>query len=294
MGAVVAAVIVIGIGPPGELLPRATVCQPGSEIGTYTIWMPLQIINIPDGGNISYATDEWNVTVTSGSLALNVLRPQSGPIFGSWAGGSGLNRAGIWAQYGDFNWTFYETRNSSGIASSSEPCTQPYVAQLTVPGGACEGWSVIDLSNSSTDSIEPHVWNGTAGFNGTESYPGCPAQTPGTFVWFDTSLHLGLPGAEAQVNWNLCGASGFQPLVLNGVAEVPVSLHVPYGGKDVSVSATLEWYDSPQSRVYQGPTVSYLVPGGWDWTLTPVGPVPSPINPNQPLLGLVAFERSAC
>jgi hypothetical protein len=290
---IVGVVILVGFGWPGVFLPHGTVCQVGAEVGNYTIWMPLQLINIPDGGNVSYGSDEWNVTVTSGSLTMNALVPQKGPIFSSLAGGSGLYRAGIWAMYGDFNWTIYDTRNTSTMGVS-DPCTQPYVAHLIVPGGACGGSAVIGLTNNSTDLVEPHVWNGTAGENGTENYPGCPVQTPGTYAWFDSSLHLGLSGEPAGVNWNLCGLSGFHNLVLNGIAKVPVALHVPVLGKDISISATLEWYDSPALKVYAGPTVSYLLPGGWNWTLAPVGPVNSKINPDLPLPGLVAFDRSAC
>jgi hypothetical protein len=293
VGTVAALFLVFGFGPAGLVLPRGQVCQLGAELGTYTIWTPLQIINIPDGGNVSYANDEWNVTVTSGSLNLNVLVPQTGPITGSWSGGSGLNRAGIAVMYGDFNWTIFNTENSSAIAASN-PCTQPYVAELVVPGGACGGFAYLPLPDNTTDTIEPHVWNGTAELNGTEQYRGCPIQTPGTYVWFDSSLHLGGSRAQAAVNWSLCGDSGFEPLVLNGIAEVPVALHVPYQGEDVSVSATLEWYDSQAINAHQGPTVSYLVPGGWDWTLAPVGQASSVINPDLPLPSLVAFERTAC
>jgi hypothetical protein len=195
--------------------------------------------------------------------------------------------------YGDFNWTIYDARNTSTMGAS-DPCTQPYVARIMIPGGACGGWDIVSLANNSTDLTEPHVWNGTAALNGTEDYPGCPTQTPGTYVWFDSSLHLGLSGAQAEVNWNLCGVAGFKPLVLDGIAEVGVALYVPLQGKDVSVTATLEWYDSPALSVYQGPTVSYLVPGGWNWTLAPVGPVDSMINTDLPLPGLVAFARTAC
>ncbi|MGA8664800.1 MAG: hypothetical protein WB809_07035 [Thermoplasmata archaeon] len=242
---------------------------------------------------MSYANDEWNVTVSSGSLNLNVLTPQTGPVTGSWAGGSGLNRAGIAVMYGDFNWTIYATENSSAIVAS-DPCTQPYAAELVVPGGACGGFDYVALPNNTTDTIEPHVWNGTTGFNGTEQYPGCPVQTPGTYVWFDSSLHLDESGVQAAVNWNLCGVSGFKSLVLNGIAEVPVVLHVPYQGEAISVTATLEWYDNPSTPAHQGPTAGYLVPGGWNWTLAPVGPTSSAINPDLPLPSLVAFERTAC
>ena len=294
IGAVVAIVLLVGVGGPGLLLSHGTVCKLGDKIGTYTIWTPNQLVNIPDGGNVSYATSEWNVADSSGSLTLNKLQPPGGPVQSSLSGGSGLNRAGIWVGYGDYNWTFYRAVNDSVTGESSAPCGQPYVAELNLPGGGCGGWAVVPLIDNTTDAVEPHVWNGTAGFNGTEDYPGCPVQTPGTYASFDSSLHGGLSGAQAEVNWNLCGVSGFKPLVLFGIAEVPVALHVPFEGNEISVMAKIESYDSPALKIYLGPTVSYLVPGGWNWTLAPVGPVGSAINPDLPLHGLIAFERMPC
>lgn len=294
IGAVVAVLLLVGVGGPGLLLPRGTVCKLGDKIGAYTIWTPFQLINIPDGGNVSFATNEWNVTDSSGSLTLNSLLPPGGPIQSGLSGGSGLNRAGIWVGYGDFNWTFYRAINDSVPGGLQAPCSQSYVSQLNLPGGGCGGWAVVPLNDNATDAVEPHVWNGTAGFNGTEDYPGCPDQTPGTYASFDSALHSGLSGARAEVTWNLCGVSGFKSLVLYGIAEVPVALHVPFEGEEISVTATLESYDSPALKVYLGPTVSYLVPGGWNWTLAPVGPVNSAINPYLPLPGLIAFERMPC
>lgn len=294
VGVVVATVIVIGVGPPGVLLSHATVCRTAEKIGTYTVWTPLQLINIPDGGNISFATNEWNITVSSGSLIMNELKPFGGPIQSGMSGGSGLNRAGIWVEYGDFNWTFYRTVNESVIGGAQGPCTQPYVAELTVPGGACGGWAVVPIADNTTDAVQPHVWNGTAGFNGTETYPGCPVQTPGTYAWFDSEFHSTGAGISPPVVMDLCGVPGYRPLVLEGVAQVPLVLFVPANGTHISVAATLKWNDSPALKVYMGPTVSYLVQGGWSWTLSSVGPATSAIDPNVPLLGLVAFERTAC
>jgi hypothetical protein len=79
-----------------------------------------------------------------------------------------------------------------------------------------------------------------------------------------------------------------------GIARVPLVLHVPYGVGGTSVAGTLQWADSSALPEYTGPTVSYLVPAGWNWTLTPVGSATAPINPDQELPSLVAFERSAC
>ena len=293
-GVAAALLLVLGIGPPGLLLPRATTCQLGAEVGTYTIWTPMQMINIPDGGNVTFATDEWNITVASGSLTLNPLEPPQGPIQSGVSGGSGLNRAGIWVQYGDLNWTFYHTSNISLIGASPGPCTQSYVAEIDLPGGGCGGWAVMPLANNASDAVEPHVWNGTAGFNGSETYPGCPQQSTGTYTWFDTSLHTGATGPAQPIDWNLCGVTGNHSLVLNGVAQLPIVLNVEVNGADIAVAGLLRWCDSPALHVYSGPTVTYLVPGGWNWTLGPVGPTPAPIDPDLPLPGLVAFTRSAC
>ena len=41
-------------------------------------------------------------------------------------------------------------------------------------------------------------------------------------------------------------------------------------------------------------TAYYLLADGWNWTLAPVGPASSPIDPSAPLPALVAFVRSAC
>jgi hypothetical protein len=294
VGVVVASVLFVTEGPPGALLPRGTHCELGAEVGNYTIWTPLQLINIPDGGNVSYANDEWNITVTSGSLVLNALTPQRGPIIGGFEGGSGENRAGLWVMYGDFNWTIYDASNSTSIGGASGPCTQPYVAELMTPGGACGGWYVVGLPDNTTDVGEPHIWNGTSTFNGTETYPGCPVQTSGTWVWFDSAFHGDRVGNDATIDWNLCGVPGYRSLVLNGIAEVPEILHVPFQGRSIAVTATLAWTNNRAISTIQGATAGYLVPGGWNWTIAPVGPAAFPIDPNEPLPSLVAFVRSAC
>jgi hypothetical protein len=294
LGAVVAVILVVGIGPPGELLAHATVCELGPQLGVYTVWTPIQVINVPDGGGVAYGASEWNVTVRSGSLVLNPLQNWTGSLVGTIGGGSGPNRSGLWVEYGDFNWTFYEARNSSVVNQAPGPCTQAYVAQITVPGGACGGWDIVGLADNATDTVEPHVWNGTAGFNGTEDYSDCPVQTPGTYVTFDSSMHTAGSGAMAGVDWNLCGDTGHRTLALSGVAQVPEVLHVPYGGGGISVSATLLWYDAPGGFGYLGPSTSYQVPAGWNWTLAPVGPASFPIEPIQDLPSLVAFIRAPC
>src|SRR5271170_7980838 len=169
VGAVVAVLLVVGIGPPGALLPDAKVCELGPQVGVYTVWTPIQVINIPDGGGVSFASSEWNVTVSSGSLVLNPLQNWTGPLVGTIGGETGPNRSGLSVEYGDFNWTFYEAHNSSVEGQTPGPCTQPYVAQIAAPGGACGGWDFIGLANNSTDTLEPHMWNGTSSLNGTEN-----------------------------------------------------------------------------------------------------------------------------
>jgi hypothetical protein len=62
--------MVLGVGLPGLILSREAVCQLGAQVGNYTIWTPTQIANVPDGGNVSVAIEEWNLTMTSGSLTV--------------------------------------------------------------------------------------------------------------------------------------------------------------------------------------------------------------------------------
>jgi hypothetical protein len=291
VGVAVAAVIVVGVGPPGLLLQRTTACQLGTELGTYTIWTPALIANIPDGGNVTVAVNEWNVTMTSGSLTVNRLVPMGATAYRIGEEGHGLTN-GLEVNYADFNWTFYATTNVSGYGGGGGPCTQPYIAEISFPG-VCGGILTLPLPDNSTDALEPHVWNGTAGVNGSENYPGCH-QTPGSYVWFDSAFHGDGSGNAKPVNWNLCGLSGYHLLQLDSVAQVPVAIIVPYQGHDISASGFLSWTDVRGVNPFLGPTASYLVPAGWDWTLAPVGPVSTLVNPDQPLPGLVAFVRSAC
>jgi hypothetical protein len=295
VGVVVAAAIFVTVGPPAASLQRVTACELGAEVGTYTIWTPFLLIDIPDGGNVTYAANEGNITVVSGSLTLNDLRPQGGPIATGESGGSGLNRAGIYAEYADRNWTIHRVSNVSTEGGTSGPCTQPYVAQVGWPGSGCGGDAIIPIPDNTSDATAPNRWNGEPGFNGSEKWPGCPQQSPGTYATFDSALHLGGPGPGSPTNWNLCGVTGYERLTLVGIASVPLTLNVPYDGALVTVSATLRWVDSSVLPAYMGgPTTGYLVPGGWNWTLAPIGPVLTGLDPRNPLPGLVAFERSAC
>jgi hypothetical protein len=146
---------------------------------------------------------------------------------------------GIWVAYDDFNWTFYRTANVSVDGGTGAPCTQPYIAQITEPSGGCGTLETIPLANSATDAGEPHAWNGTGAINGSETAPGCPVQTPGTYVWFDSSFHLGSSGPPHPFRWDLCNTTGFVPLALDGYAQVPIAVTVPFGGTEISATGFL-------------------------------------------------------
>jgi len=297
-GAVIAAVIVVGVGPPEAFLHSVTVCRLGPELGTYVIWTPLVLLNKPFEANVSNWVDgsAWNYTFSSGSLSVGAL--PTGPF--DYGGGDAIvgPGGGIYADFQNHNWTFYETENKTVMGATSGPCTQPYVAELG-NGLGCGGLLTIPLlPNNSTDTTEPHIWNGTTGLNGSESL--CPTETPGTYVWFDTSFDVNGTGNYRPVNWNLCDLSGDSSLQLLGVARIPINVTVPYDGRDISSKGYLNWYGEPGGGTLPGlTTISvdsayYSVPDGWNWTLAPVGPAALPINPSAPLPGLVAFERSAC
>ena len=296
VGALLAAVIVVGIGPPGLLLQHVTVCQLAAEIGTYTIWTPDPLVNKPEGVNVSVFTSAFNYTFTSGSLTVGQL-----PANAKGGGGYGDDGpdSGIFSMWTDINWTFYRTTNVSEVGGTPGPCTQAYLAERDLPALGGGGLVTIPLVNSSSDLIEPHIWNGTPGINGTQG-PGYPVQTPGTFVWFDTAFHADGSGAAAPVTWNLCNLPGDWPLALVGVARIPVDITAVYQGKDITSSGFMNWYGDPNAGIVEGSGIGsdasayYSVPGGWNWSLAPVGPVSSPIDPSLPLPGLVAFERSAC
>jgi hypothetical protein len=98
---------------------------------------------------------------------------------------------------------------------------------------------------------------------------------------------------------NLCDVTGGSPLELANIAQVPVVVNVPYQGHEISASGYEVWQGQPNPELptpYMDSfaTAYYLLPGGWNWTLAPVGPAAFPINPNAPLPSLVAFVRSAC
>jgi hypothetical protein len=291
-GIAVAAVAVLGFGPPGEFLPRGTVCELGGIIGTYSIWAPTGMVNIPDGGNVGFeaATAEVNYTFTSGSLSVGTFPRVAG--VGGGGVGETVPEAGIFASYANWNFTFYHTVNVTKTDVSSNPCTQPYVASISFSGGFCHSdFSVIPIPDNSTDSTEPHVWNATTGTNSTY-HRGCPDLTPGAYVRFDATLNLGGTGVAKPFRWDLCNYSQNETLFLETVAQVPVVVTVPSGSGSISATGFLTWDGSEDSSA---PTATYNLPGGWVWTLGPVGPVTWAIDPfNAPIPGLLAFERSAC
>jgi len=294
----VAAVVVVGVGPPGALLPHVTVCRLGPEVGTYVILTPDMLMNKPFQAIFSIASyyDAWNYTFTSGSLVVGALAQNS--TLGLGGAGSFGSPGGLEASYQDHNWTFFRAVNASVIGSTPSPCTQPYVAELGV-GLGCGGWVTIPLlPNNSTDTNEPHILNGVDNITGTQG-PGCPVQTPGTFVWFDNSYDPNGTGNYAPVDLNLCQIPGLSMQLL-GIARIPVVVTVPYQGHDISTSGFMNWYGNPAGGYTPtNPPSSwasayYLLPGGWNWSLAPVGPADFPINPNVPLPSLLAFARSAC
>jgi len=298
VGVAVAAVIVVGLGPPGILLPRSTVCQLGPRVGTYMIWTPDQPLNKPAGVNISaFAIFRgWNFTFASGSVSVGGIRPNESEGFG-WGDYSAYG--GISMMGSENNWSFYSVSNTTVIGGSSNPCTQPYVASIGQAYQSCGGLVTIPLQNNVSDALEPHVWNGLWGPNSSFSEPPtCPAATPGAYIWFDTSYHQNATGTSAPFDWDLCNDTGSVPTYVSGVAEVPIVVYAPLNGRVISASGYETWIGSDRGSLYPPInriwTAFYEVPTGWDWHLAPVGPTTFPLDPSEPLPALVAFERTAC
>jgi hypothetical protein len=255
-------------------------------------------LNKPEGVNVSVAaqTGGWNFTFASGSVTVGSIHP-SGLSAGGW--GDGNPASGISMQGTLVNWSFYGVHNASVIGTSSNPCTQPYVAEMGYPPTQqCGGFVTIPLADNASDVVEPHVWNGKLGLNSSAPEPpNCPPATPDAYIWFDISFHENATGALAPVQWNLCNLTGSRPLDLPGVAEIPVVVYAPYEGHEISATGYQTWIGLPNGGATPGIelwTASYTLPAGWLWMLSPVGPTPTPINPEMPLPSLVAFERLAC
>ncbi len=199
---------------------------------------------------------------------------------------------GFLADFSDLNWTFYRAVNQTVVGSSGAPCTQPYlaIAGYTDCGGFGGGLIPL-LPNGSNDSVEPHIGNNISGQH-------CSQETPGSSAWFNSSYHANGTGTDQPVDWNLCS----QPngtLQLVGPAQIPINVTVPYGGHDISARGFLSWQGS-LSGGFVGPapgsfdSAAWWIPGGTNWSLSPVGPAAFSIDPKAPLPGLVAFEERAC
>ncbi|MGP8078849.1 MAG: hypothetical protein ACLQD8_02035 [Thermoplasmata archaeon] len=289
-GVGVAALLVLGFGPPGPWIPLVTTCSLGEPIGTYTIWTPSALVNVPDGGAARLGENQLNWTVSSGSLTVGQLAPP-GP------GGEGMgwsHQVGIVSEFNDESWTFYRTHNVSTRGGGAGPCTQPYVAEISGPGYGCgEAGAVLPLIDNSSDVVEPHVWNGTPGDNGSTGFPGCPTATPGAYVWFDSSFHSSGPGWNGPFDLNLCRFSGLYNISTRVPAKLPIVVHVPYQDGAITASGLLTWNNTAPSPAV-GPAAGYSLPSGWLWEIAPVGPVHSSLAQYLLTPGLLAFERKGC
>lgn len=278
VGIIVASTIVVGFGPPGYLLPKT--CQIGKELGTYLTWTPIYLVNIPDGGSVSVWQDSWNYVMQSGSVNLTSPAEISGSAEQSWPPGSG-----IFVTFEETNWTIYETENVTPSGLTASPCTQPYVGDFGNPYGDCSAWPDLPLVNNSTDAVEPHSWNGTWS-------PACPATSSGTYVWFNTTFLSSGSGYGAPAKLDLCGMTGTYTLAAYTPVRAPVTITVPYGGKEIESHGYLTWQGV--RSVSNEATVTYNLPMGWNWEVSPIWPVGSPLDLNVSLNQLVAFERFAC
>lgn len=278
VGVVVASTLVIGFGPPGLLLSKT--CQLGKDIGTYLVWSPLYLVNIPDGGSVSVWQDPWNYTMSSGSVTLT-----SPPWNTNLSGDQGWPpSSGIFDTFEETNWTFYETQNVSPSGLTTSPCTQPYVAEFTGSYDGCFAASTIPLPNNTSDAIEPHSWN----WSGIS--PACPAPSPEAYVWFNTSFPLPTTGTSTRLD--LCGLSGVDTLAAYTPVQISIAVNVPFQGREISSVGHLNWQGVDSSA--NEPSVTYNVPADWMWEVSPIGPANSPLNLGRALTQLLAFERFPC
>jgi len=111
-------------------------------------------------------------------------------------------------------------------------------------------------------------------------------------VRFNATVNLGGTGVAKPYRWDLCNSTQNETLLLETVAQLPVVVTVPLGSGSISTTGYLTWDGNGGSGV---PTATYNLPGGWEWTIGPVGPVSWAVDPvNAPIPGLLAFERTAC
>jgi len=287
-------VILVGFGPPGLLLSRATACELGAKVGTFIVWTPEILLNKPAGAIVSQsnALGDWNYTMSSGSLTFGTLpTPRVDSGFQEDFNATG----GFLGEFSDLNWTFYRTTNQTVVGSSGAPCTQPFLAIAGTSWCGGGGSGIVPLTpNGSNDSQEPHVEENLSELRGSA----CPQETPGSFVWFDTSYQANGTGTDRPVEWDLCNQSN-GTLQLVGPAQIPINVTVPFEGHDISSQGFLSWQGSVSGGSV-GPlpggfdSATWLIPGGSKWSLSPVGPAAFSIDPNAPLPGLVAFEERAC
>jgi hypothetical protein len=285
--AVAAIVIFVGFGPAG-LLVTGTVCRLGSAVGSYTIYAPEALVNKPDSTNVSIDIAVVNYTFFSGPVSMGELTTNSRTSAANFGGFDSLG--GILGGFIDVNFTFYQTKNDSELGAVSNPCTQPYVASAE-PYTGCGGSFTVPMADSVNDENQPHVWN--------QSSAPCGTTSPGAYVWFDSTYHAGRTNEQAPVTLDLCDSTGEYPLVLSGVARVPVNVTVPYRGSYISSHGFLTWVGQPNppppvSGTLSPATAYWFLSSGWNWSLAPVGPASAPIDPALPLPGLLAFQRSAC
>lgn len=282
-------VLVLGFGAPGLLLSKSTVCSLGSEVGTYSVWTLDTPLNKPPGVNVSVFAryGGWNFTFASGSLAFG--EPELEVTGAGWVDAS--SGSGIAATADERNFTVFSVRNATVVGGFGAACTQPYVAAMLGPANQhCNGFITLPLANDSNDSLEPHVWNGTDGTGSGFDRSTCVPPTPGAYLWFDVSYDANGSGVRAPVTLNLCHSASSFGVQVSGIARVPIVLHVPIRGHDESIKGFQEWGTLTPGRA----PVNYTIPSGWEWSLTPVGPISSPMDPSLPLPAMAAFERLNC
>jgi hypothetical protein len=285
LGVALALLLVFGFGPRG-VFTRSEVCQLGPSVGTFAIWTPNDLANIPDGGYASIATGGWNYTMSSGGVTVGPLIPL--PPFSVRVTHT-VPASGILSDWADFNWTFFRAENASVAGGSPNPCTQAYIAQIDFPGVCAYAGAVIPISNNSTDASDPHVWNGTAAANGTG--PDCPALTPGAYVWFNASFSLSNSAGGKPEDFNLCNQTGYFPLYAKGPIQVPIRVVIPFDGGEISSTGYLTW---SAFGSFGDESIGYDLPAGSNWELSQVGPSSQTFQFANGLIPAVAFDRLGC